>query len=268
MLRYAGGKSRIRHEIFKSFPWGARGREYREPFLGGGWVALGWLERCGPLYPPARMWVNDRDPFITHLWHVIQTSPDALCAAVRQHVPSVARYAAARRRHATDRPPEPGAITAALDRLILQKQSRGGMGSQAGSPIGGWDQTGEYAINCRWNPEVLCGEIEMAHQALTRQTTLITALDFTACLEGSGAIVYLDPPYVKAGVGLYTYAFAESDHRRLAAALRRCRHDWILSYDNHPLVHELYDGWAQLRPITVRHGGEKKKMGHELVITP
>jgi len=51
---------------------------------------------------------------------------------------------------------------------------------------------------------------------------------------------YLDPPYFVTGHRLYLETV---DHNALAAALRRRKSPWVLSYDNCPEVRELYTGY-------------------------
>ena len=62
--------------------------------------------------------------------------------------------------------------------------------------------------------------------------------------DAKGVVIYCDPPYVDKGKQ-YVHDFTEHDHRHLAAKLRRFRHTRVIvSYYDHPLVRELYDGWT------------------------
>lgn len=62
-----------------------------------------------------------------------------------------------------------------------------------------------------------------------------------------GAAIYVDPPYVEKG-GKYIHDFEPADHRRLAEALGRFkRARVVVSYYEHPLVAELYQGWTTVR---------------------
>ena len=56
----------------------------------------------------------------------------------------------------------------------------------------------------------------------------------------AGWVLYLDPPYVAAGTELYSLDFTLRDHERLRDALTDSRATWLLSYDDHPLIRELY----------------------------
>jgi len=81
------------------------------------------------------------------------------------------------------------------------------------------------------------------------------------------AFYYLDPPYVEAGPQLYQGAFTLKDHERLARLLRRESRPWLLSYDDHPVIHDLYGGWSRIEKVEVGcsiNGCNRKK---ELLIT-
>ena len=54
-LRYPGGKSRALANLFRFLPDLSQAKEYREPFLGGGSVAIEVTKR----YPDLSIWVND-----------------------------------------------------------------------------------------------------------------------------------------------------------------------------------------------------------------
>ncbi|BCU94227.1 MAG: hypothetical protein CM15mV4_1920 [Caudoviricetes sp.] len=54
-LRYPGGKSRALANLFRFLPDLSQVKEYREPFLGGGSVAIEVTKR----YPNLPIWVND-----------------------------------------------------------------------------------------------------------------------------------------------------------------------------------------------------------------
>ena len=49
-LRYPGGKSRAVEKIYSRFPYGIK--EYREPFLGGGSLAIHMSKKHFQLFPP------------------------------------------------------------------------------------------------------------------------------------------------------------------------------------------------------------------------
>jgi DNA adenine methylase len=52
--------------------------------------------------------------------------------------------------------------------------------------------------------------------------------------------VNFDPPYVSKGAGLYENSFSEEDHKKLASMIKRCSRKWVVTYDVHSLITELY----------------------------
>ena len=69
-LRYPGGKSRAVSKLFQFIPDLKGVKEYREPFLGGGSVALEVTKR----YPNIEVWVNDLYEPLYNFWSELQHS--------------------------------------------------------------------------------------------------------------------------------------------------------------------------------------------------
>ena len=67
-LRYPGGKSRALSKLFQFIPDLKDYKEYREPFLGGGSVALEVTKR----YPHLNIWVNDLYEPLYNFWRELQ----------------------------------------------------------------------------------------------------------------------------------------------------------------------------------------------------
>ena len=67
-LRYPGGKSRACTKMGQFFPDFSKYREFREPFLGGGSVAL----YISKMYPSLDIWVNDLYEPLVNFWQNIQ----------------------------------------------------------------------------------------------------------------------------------------------------------------------------------------------------
>ena len=67
-LRYPGGKSRACTKMGQFFPDFSKYKEFREPFLGGGSVAL----YISKMYPTLSIWVNDLYEPLVNFWQNIQ----------------------------------------------------------------------------------------------------------------------------------------------------------------------------------------------------
>jgi DNA adenine methylase len=84
--------------------------------------------------------------------------------------------------------------------------------------------------------------------------------------------IYLDPPYYEKGAQLYKHNMSPEDHEDLATRLQACKAQWLLSYDDHPRIRELYD-WAQIEPVFVKYSNavcktDKRPKNQEIVIRP
>ena len=73
-LRYPGGKSRACTKLATVFPDLSKFKEYREPFLGGGSVAL----YVTKMYPHLNVWVNDLYVPLINFWKELQHDGQAL----------------------------------------------------------------------------------------------------------------------------------------------------------------------------------------------
>ena len=67
-LRYPGGKSRAVVKLLQFLPDLSQVKEYREPFIGGGSVALELTKR----YPHLQIWVNDLYEPLYNFWCELQ----------------------------------------------------------------------------------------------------------------------------------------------------------------------------------------------------
>ena len=73
-LRYPGGKSRAIVKLLQYLPDLTQVKEFREPFLGGGSVALEITKR----YPKINIWVNDLYEPLANFWQTLQHDGDKL----------------------------------------------------------------------------------------------------------------------------------------------------------------------------------------------
>lgn len=252
LLRYPGGKSRgaickrLVELIKERYDYGTFG----ETFFGGGGITFKLLQE-GVL---ESIIINDFDKPVADLWTYVIQDPDYLCSRVKRFKPSVDRFLKSKRCILGKLDHDLG-----FDMLVVNRLSHAGRGVKAG-PQGGFDQKGKYKIDCRWNPDTLCKNIQKAFELLNSVSIygnkcwnvnyerLLSRADFH----------YFDPPYWEIGQELYNCSFTEDNHRTLYGHLRY-RHDWILSYNNHPSVVDLYSKYHIEIGSTAGNGGEKKE---------
>ena len=259
IVRYPGGKSKLRNQITQRLAEQAEqdGLEYREPFFGGGSIGLKLLSDDNGVQ---RIWINDRDVGIACLWTSVIRYPNEFKDRVRTFTPSVEAFYEMRHELLADSamPAEPGRIVElGFQKLAIHQTSYSGLGTMSGSPLGGVGQKSQYKIDCRWSPDCICRKVEKLHEmfaAVEVRGNCCTCQDFAEVIGDPNcrSLLYVDPPYYVKGNNLYQHGFTVEDHERLADALRRTEHAWVLSYDDCPEIRRLYD-WASVEPLDVNY---------------
>lgn len=238
-LRYPGGKARL----FKYFHRLVAQNDlydctYVEPFCGGAGVAIELLRAS--LVDGIHL--NDFDRAVFAFWHQAVYNTSALCDRIEQTPVTMESWEECKAVYASSD------VSALSDlgfaTFFLNRTNRSGI-LKAGV-IGGKGQGGQWKLDARFNKGELIDRIERIGRLSSRiSVTQLDACDLVSGLSlspSSRLLVYLDPPYVQKGPGLYLNAYQEEDHRRLAALVKKLPCNWVVSYDDDPLVRELYDG--------------------------
>ena len=139
------------------------------------------------------------------------------------------------------------------------------------SPIGGYDQSGTYKIDCRFNKEVLIKKISKIAEC--KNSVRIYNQDISAFLrrflprwKNSGEMfIYFDPPYYEKGRRLYMNYFSSEDHEKLRNAVSLLDCKWIMTYDDNEKIDELYKNYHRCR-FSINYSLANKKRGGELMI--
>jgi DNA adenine methylase len=275
-MRYPGGKAKVAHTIVAIirnwFDLSGGTPEYREPFFGGGAVGLRVVRECPEF---SRYWLNDYDPAMACLWRAVVERPSSLRLILGLFEPSVGYFRYYKRLlKRVDRPEDLvgyDPVSVAAMKVALHQMSYSGLGTMAGGPIGGVDQSGKYDVGCRFDADRIAKRVYEARDLLASVSLhpeVCTCLDFEAVFTAGGdAVFYLDPPYYKAGPGLYQASFTHHDHVRLADVLRGDDRPWLLSYDRHPVIEGLYGGWAFIQEIAISYSINGAVRSSELLIS-
>ena len=263
---YPGGKSQVVDTLIDAIGvLGADGLNgdyvFREPFVGGGSVALNMLASGRA----KRVWLNDVEPGVVALWNAVIHDHKALIRRVMAAQPTVElidEMTAGQEANALS------GLKLAVAELLLRQCSYGAAGRMVGAT--------RKDVLLKWCPKSTCKRIATTHELLDGRVehgkcTMLDALDV---ISAAGLCsMYVDPPYVKAGSQLYPHSFSEADHRRLAMALKGTDQPWLLSYDDHELVRELYadcvfEHLTVARPQGARRRQNPRTREKELVICP
>lgn len=272
IFRYPGGKSRpaIQQQILNYAP--ADYAEYREPFVGGGGVFFGVSSRKS-------RWINDENDDLLSVYFALRDYPAQFLESCRRILPpqkgeetilsAQGKPLNRRLQEIADRLISDPDADPALKFFFLNRTAHSSSNAHG---IGYRTHLAVCAAE-RWS---LAFSPQMEQAASHLRNTTITCGDFEPVFVASGTDVwiYADPPYIsdtlaRDNAKLYGVSFSLADHERLADVVRRCTHKVCLSYDDHPIVHDLYRG-LHIHPKAWAYCGSpraKKKIGQELLIT-
>lgn len=259
-LRYPGGKNCI-------FPFVSSliaendltGCKYIEPYAGGAGLALRLLYEE---YAESIV-INDLDPLVYAFWSVCVSQPDRLIKWIEKTPVTVATWKKCKRiiKHefAVD------TFELATSFFFLNRTNISGVLS--GGIIGGLQQTGNYKIDARYNKVELIRKIEKVARFSNRIE--VSKIDGIQLVEKyktrvPNTFIYLDPPYYEKGSNLYLNAYKNDDHVRLSKYVERLKTPWLLSYDNHSFIINLYESFEK-RSYKLQHS-TSNKIGDEVLI--
>lgn len=259
-LRYPGGKNCI-------FPFVSsliaendmQGCKYIEPYAGGAGLALRLLyeEFADSIV------INDLDPLVHAFWRTCIDQPGALIDWIDARPVTVTTW---RECKEIIRNPETATtLELATSFFFLNRTNVSGVLS--GGIIGGINQTGKYKIDARYNKAALIQKIEKVGRFASRIE--VSQLDGIKLVEKykkrkANTFLYLDPPYYEKGSNLYLNAYKDDDHVRLSKYVSKLSTPWLLSYDNHQFITDLYKAYEK-RAYKLQHS-TSNKIGDEVLV--
>lgn len=261
-LRYPGGKNCIFDFVSNLFHKNSMlGISYAEPYAGGAGLALrlllkGYVEH---------IYINDFDRAIYAFWETVVKSPNELCKWIEEvnvSIDSWFYYREIYRNSSTNEILELAKATFFLNRTNISGVIKGGV-------IGGFQQSGKYKINARFNKADLIARIQNISnfkQCIT--VSNLDGIDFIKKLENKNEdiFIYLDPPYYKKGAELYMNYFSKTDHMNLSEHVHRLKKKWMVSYDNHDFILKLYENKSRLTYKLAQN--TSNRIGDEVLIFP
>lgn len=237
-----------------------KGGTYIEPFSGGAAIALalaidGYMERIV---------INDYDRSIYAFWYSILHHTDKFIDKIRNTPLSIEEWHIQRRIQQNKQIAD--LFDLGFSTFFLNRTNRSGV-LKAGV-IGGINQTGPYKIDARYNREQLIERIQLITQHkdkfILHNEDAINLLRRYRNIARKN-LIYLDPPYYIKGRELYVNFFKEADHIALSQAVQqRDNLNWIITYDNHSFIHNLYVN-ARSLSYALSYSAGANKHGTELL---
>lgn len=262
-LRYPGGKASMA-SLLKAIRQlnDMEGHAIAEPFAGGAGASLTLLHR-GDV---DRVLLNDLDPHIYDFWQASVHSTAEMIDRLDEAPISVHEW---RRWREVYKKGAVSQVERGFATLYLNRCNRSGI-IWNGGIIGGLAQEGPWKIDARFNKAALRQRLEWLGQK--REQIIVSNRDGIECLDTRDlrqALWFIDPPYVTKGRTLYMDTLDIEYHQSLAIHLQNAnRTDWVLTYDDCPLVRQLYDGWATVKQFPLLYSAAGRRLGREVLIVP
>ncbi len=240
-LRYPGSKVRITEMVAGLLEQNLLvGSHLYEPFAGGSAVSLGLLANG---FVPSATWI-ERDPLIYSFWRMVKERPEELISRMMRSKVTLSAWQRMLPLREVKKPTKKNLADLGYAGLFYNRTCFSGI--VGAGPIGGMTQSSAYKIDCRFNKKQLASAIRDCSEIMEKvEIFFADGIKFLKdeCLAmPPHSLVYIDPPYVTNGYKLYRYHFDNAQHERLADAVSNLRVPWLMSYDNHQLIRDLYVG--------------------------
>ena len=234
-LRYPGGKSRACVKMDPYFPDLRDYDEFREPFLGGGSVAIHITKK----YPNLDIWVNDLYEPLVNFWQVLQTFSGDLRDTLSREKSNNNNPEAAKELFLAAKDMINDTTLTSVDRAvafyIVNKCSFSGLTeSSSFSP---------QASNANFS---LRGIEKLPEYSKLIGNWRITNYSYDYLMDGNkGAFMYLDPPYdIKDNLyGRKGSMHKGFDHDKFATDCDNNDMDQLVSYNSDQLVKDRFKNW-------------------------
>jgi DNA adenine methylase len=263
-LRYPGGKSAMAGLLGQIRKLNGLGnRVVAEPFAGGAGASLTllYLEEAHEIY------INDFDPAIHDFWwSVLHRARQFVDMIERTHV-GIPEWRRQRDMYRSQ------SVSSRLQRgfaaFYLNRCNRSGI-IMKGGPIGGIQQKGKWKLDARFNKSELRRRCERVAEYRERiHVSCRDGIEFIESLDAENTFFFIDPPYFAKGKTLYLNALNEDYHATLATRMKSMQDvAWVVTYDDCPQIRQLYKGWANIRPFSLRYSAAERRSGKEVLITP
>ena len=266
-LRYPGGKSRALKKILPLIPTNIS--EFREPFVGGGSVFF--AIRAIFQSHIKTYWINDLNYDLICFWKQVRDSvTDLVEELIKTHtITTDGRALFKELTKKKDMLNQDQDMLSEFERavrfFVLNRITFSGVVDS-----GGYSQE---AYEKRFTPSSI-ERVEMISPYLSG--VKITNADYTEALfkKGDDVFIFLDPPYWKATesklYGTRGTLHTSFDHGQFAENMKKCSHKWLITYDDSPMIRELFD-FADVTEWTLQYGmnnilKETAAKGNELFI--
>ena len=263
-LRYPGGKSRACEKMGPYFPDLRNYDEFREPFLGGGSVAIYITKK----YPYLDIWVNDLYEPLVNFWQQLQMfgndlKNELVDCKLAYNTPELAKELFLKSKENINDESETN-FNRAVAFYIVNKCSFSGLTES--SSFSGQASNSNFSLR---------GIEKLPEYSKLIANWRITNYSYDYLMDGNkGAFMYLDPPYdIKDNLyGNKGSMHKRFDHDKFAADCDTNNMDQLISYNSDQLVKDRFKNWNAAEfdlTYTMRSVGEymrEQKQRKELLL--
>lgn len=263
-LRYPGGKGRISNFIEDIILLNnLDGCTLYELYAGGAGASINLLFTglCEKIV------LNDLDYHIYAFWYSILNETEKFIELIHNTKVDVSNWR--KQKYIYDNHDSYEIIDVGFSTFFLNRANRSGILYKAG-PIGGFDQTGNYKIDVRFNKIDLITRIKrIAHkrdqiEIHNKESKSFLKTIFTKRKQNT--LVFLDPPYYVQGENLYMNFYTDNDHLELCETLKKYRSErWFLTYDNCDRINKLYNNFRRSH-LPMSYTLQNKRKSKEVAI--
>ena len=264
-LRYPGGKSRAIKKMAQFLPDMSKYKEYREPFLGGGSVAL----HITQTYPHLEIWVNDLYEPLVNFWQQLQDEANEITTRLRTFKGTYSTPEKAKELFLESKElvndERASLVTRAVSFYIVNKCSFSGL-----------TESSSFSKQASDSNFSLRGIEKLPEYSEIIQNWVITNLTYErmSCDE-KDVFTYLDPPYeIKSSLyGKKGGMHKGFDHDAFAQECDMHTNHMMISYNSSQLIRDRFKEWTPSEfdhTYTMRSVGDYMKEQQErkeLVLT-
>jgi DNA adenine methylase len=264
-LRYPGGKQKLAKFIGQICVDSNTKGHYVEPYAGGASVALYLLLEK----KVEHITINDYDRSLYAFWWTVLNRTKQLCELIESTPITVEVWKEMKMIQA--KKDKASLLMLGFSTLFLNRTNRSGILN--GGIIGGYEQKGGYKIDCRFNKSEIIQRIKTIaahkkHITLTNLDALVLIDEICRTSNNRDTVFYFDPPYYLKGPGLYLNSYKHNDHLSVSKKIQSIsKIKWIVSYDNHPAIREMYNWVLKDKTIdfSIQHSAYQNRKGKEVV---
>ena len=257
-LRYPGGKSRACVKLAQYLPDMKEYKEFREPFLGGGSVALYMTKQ----YPHLDIWVNDLYEPLYNFWKELQHNGQAIAEQLKQYkidnpTPDTAKNLFLESKEIVNEDSVSNLLRACAF-YVVNKCSFSGL-----------TESSSFSRQASDSNFSMRGIEKLPDYSLMIKDWKITNLSYEYLLSDcKQTFTYLDPPY-EIGSNLYGKRgsmHSGFNHDHFAIKCDRFVGPQLISYNSSQLIRERFEDWQAAEfshTYTMRSVGDYMKDQHE-----